>query len=119
MTVTRINPEYVKPYAAGDSISGNVYTAGYITSGTREVCFSIPLSRPLNRSVTVTYMGLIARQNNSYPVGSGSAYQNVTQYTRAMVTANYLYFSVTFPSALSAQNNSAVGVQAEYNISVN
>ena len=119
MSVTRINPEYVKPYAAGDVISGVIYTAGYLTSSAREVCFSIPLSRPLNRSVAVTYMGLIVRQNNSYPVGSGSWYQNVTQYTHVVVRENSISFSVIFPSALSAQNNSAVGILVEYNISVN
>ena len=52
MSVTRINPEYVKPYAAGDVISGVIYTAGYLTSSARFPSGSSPTQRTPTRRAT-------------------------------------------------------------------
>ena len=61
--------EYRPYYRRGDSIDVRMGTAGYVTSGTKEFYFTIPLGKPVvgNPTVSVSSInGLMMRQNSKY-----------------------------------------------------
>ena len=69
VSATANNVEYRPYYRRGDSIDVRMGTAGYVTSGTKEFYFTIPLGKPVvgNPSVSISSInGLIMRQNSKY-----------------------------------------------------
>lgn len=61
--------------------TGNRYLTGYMTTGSRDVCFFIPSSRPiLASSASVQAISLTVRKNGNYPYArSGSSGGTYTQ----------------------------------------
>lgn len=105
-----------KPYfAAGDTISFNLATAGYVTNGSTEVCFTLPISKPIIGSPTLTVTtdkGIVLRQNSKYTHGSSSSAGAVpTSYTLvAEAGGTYINVRAKFATTTNATNNDAIGV---------
>lgn len=112
---------YVKQYESGETIPIPVLnTAGYITTDGKDICFSIPMSRPVSgRVVSVKEMQLTARHNGSYLAGSPYSYEDVTAKTRLYVGEGYISVIVRYDSAISGSiNNTAVGITCRGSISI-
>lgn len=113
------NPGTYKPYLRqGDSFNVDIGTAGYITSGCAEVTFTIPVTRPIIGSPTITAAtrnGFVLRQNNAYTHGStwtGSGY-NYAIPDSYDVEYNYnhgIKITANFSNVSNATNNSPIGV---------
>lgn len=104
-------------YRAGDVINftGNesVRTAGYVTSEGKNVVFTIPVSKPVIGSPSVTATsgkGFVLRQNSKYTHGSASStFVTPTSYS---VILNSMGFVVTavFDVTTNVINNDAIGI---------
>lgn len=111
-----------RPYfCAGDSISANFGTAGYITSSGKNVSFIIPLSKPIigNPTVTVTSVeGLIVRQNNKYLYGGSSTkYVKPSKYTiHSTLSGGCIHVFAIMPNTTDVTNNSPCGIRANIKI---
>ncbi len=108
---------YIKP---GDVIEipsaaqwGGVCTGGFLTNAAKDVSFVIPLNRPINASkVTISNAVLSVRQNG-YIFGTGAETTPVpsTAQITATIPANtFIRVVIQFASALSATNNTPVGI---------
>lgn len=111
-----------RPYfCAGDSISANFGTAGYITNSGKEVFFIIPLSRLIvgNPTITVASVeGLMVRQNNKYLYGGSSTkYVKPSKYTvRSTLSGSCIHVVATMPNTTGVTNNSPCGIYANIKI---
>lgn len=128
-----------KPYfEAGDSINGEWYGAGFVSSSSGKVYFTIPLSKPVIGDPTVTVSsvdGLQLRQpdvtvktnssgyvtsatpSGQYVFGSGSStYAKPSSYTGVVaLEGNYIRITATMSNTTSV-NNAPVGVSASIKI---
>lgn len=104
-------------YRRGDSIDVRMGTAGYVTSGTKEFYFTIPLGKPVigNPTVSVSSInGLIMRQNSKYIIKAD--WVQPDRYS-AVVRDNHAIWVIAFwNSATNAANNSPVGIDANIRI---
>lgn len=107
--------EYKPYFAAGDTISVNISTAGYVTTGSTEICFTLPIAKPIigNPTLTVTTDGgLVLRQNAKYTHGSSSgscAYP--TSYTLGVQAGgNFISVRAKLSDITNATNNDAIGI---------
>lgn len=105
----------VRPYyRAGDTISYYIRTAGYVTNSSTEVVFSIPLSKPVIGSPTVSVTsidGFTLRQGAKYTHGSSaSVYTTPDSYNSVNLGANYIHISAKFSVTTNATNNDAIGI---------
>ena len=109
--------EYRPYYRRGDSIDVRMGTAGYVTSGTKEFYFTIPLGKPVvgNPTVSVSSInGLIIRQNSNYIIKAD--WVQPDRYS-AVVRDNHAIWVIAFwNSATNAANNSPVGIDANIRI---
>lgn len=111
-----------RPYfCAGDSISANFGTAGYITNSGKEVIFIIPLSRLIVGDPTITVAsvgGLMVRQNNKYLYGGSSTkYVKPSKYTvRSTLSGSCIHVVATMPNTTDVTNNSPCGIWANVKI---
>lgn len=111
-----------RPYfCAGDSISANFGTAGYITNSGKDVIFIIPLSRLIvgNPTITVASVGgLTVRQNNKYLYGGTSTkYVKPSKYTaHSTLRGSCVRVVATMPNTTDATNNSSCGIEANIKI---
>ena len=111
-----------RPYfCAGDSISANFGTAGYITNSGKEVFFIIPLSRLMvgNPTITVASVeGLMVRQNNKYLYGGSSTkYVKPSKYTvRSTLSGSCVHVVATMSNTTGVTNNSPCGIYANIKI---
>lgn len=84
------------------------------------MCFSIPLSKPIIGSPTVTVTsssGLILRQENAYTHGSSSStYVKPSSYSTVASTGNYVRIIAKMSSTTNAVNNSPIGITASIKI---
>lgn len=107
-----------KPYySRGDSIDVRMGTAGYVTSGTKEFYFTIPLGKPVigNPTVSVSSInGLMMRQNSKYIIKAD--WVQPDRYS-AVVRDNHAIWVIAFwNNATNAANNSPVGIDANIRI---
>lgn len=104
-------------YRRGDSIDVRLGTAGYVTSGTKEFYFAIPLGKPVvgNPSVSISSInGLMMRQNSKYIIKAD--WVQPDRYS-AVVRDNHAVWVIAFwNSATNAANNSPVGIDANIRI---
>lgn len=104
-------------YRRGDSIDVRMGTAGYVTSGTKEFYFAIPLGKPVvgNPSVSVSSInGLIMRQNSKYIIKAD--WVQPDRYSAAVRDNNAIWVIAFWNNATNAANNSPVGIDANIRI---
>lgn len=104
-------------YRRGDSIDVRMGTAGYVTSGTKEFYFTIPLGKPVvgNPSVSVSSInGLIIRQNSNYIIKAD--WVQPDRYSAAVRDNNAIWVIAFWNNATNAANNSPVGIDANIRI---
>ena len=115
------NPGTYRPYIRrGDSINVVVRTSGYVTNSGKDVSFTIPLSRPILGSPTVTVSsvgGFTLRQGTKYTHGSSAtATVMPDSYT---ATYGYTYgvvITAVFSNTTDVTNNDSVGIYWSGNI---
>lgn len=105
-----------KPYfAAGDTITFSIYTSGYVTTGGADVCFVLPIAKPIIGNPTLqvtTDDGMVLRQNGKYTHGSSSSSGATASSITASIQAggNYISIRAKFTNITDATNNDAIGV---------
>lgn len=104
-------------YRRGDSIDVRMVTAGYVTSGTKEFYFTIPLGKPVvgNPSVSVSSInGLIIRQNSKYIIKSD--WVQPDRYSAYIRNNNAVSVIAFWNNTTNAENNSPVGIDTNIRI---
>lgn len=104
-------------YRRGDSIDVRMGTAGYVTSGTKEFYFTIPLGKPVigNPNVSVSSInGLIIRQNSKYIIKSD--WVQPDRYSAYIRNNNAVSVIAFWNNTTNAENNSPVGIDANIRI---
>lgn len=104
-------------YRRGDSIDVRMGTAGYVTSGTKEFYFAIPLGKPVigNPNVSVSSInGLIIRQNSNYIIKAD--WVQPDRYSAYIRNNNAVSVIAFWNNATNAANNSSVGIDANIRI---
>ena len=104
-------------YRKGDSIDVRMGTAGYVTSGTKEFYFTIPLGKPVigNPTVSISSInGLIIRQNSNYIIKAD--WVQPDRYSAAVRDNNAIWVIAFWNNATNAANNSPVGIDANIRI---
>lgn len=104
-----------KPYLRrGDSFNVTLRTAGYVTNGSKDVSFWIPLSMPIIGSPKITVAsanGFIFRQGNKYTHGSSAdTYVTPTSYEATATYRNGIYVKALFSDITNVTNNDAIGI---------
>lgn len=113
---TASGADYYRPYfRKGDSFNVNIFVGGWVTTSNTQVCFLVPLAKPVIGNPTVTAStlnGLIIRQNGSYTHGSAaSTYAKPTSYSCSL-NGNYgVLVTATFSTTTNSINNEAAGIQ--------
>lgn len=100
-------------YTAGDSITVNINTAGYVTNSSALLTFTVPIDRPVIGSSTVTAKsanGFTIRQNGSYAFGSSSSVYATPDSYVAAIRAGWIYVAATFSDTTNVINNAAAGI---------
>lgn len=111
-------------YKKGDSFNVNWHGAGYITNGSKQVNFSLPLSKPVINvslvSVSAT-SGVTIRQNGNYLYGSSASDGTKSgTYTASVATGgNSVNVSITFTDTTNVINNDVCGIYANLKITFN
>ena len=106
-----------RPYSMpGDSITVTVETAGYITHSSKDVHFTVPVSRPLINVSTITAAsvnGIMVRQGSKYLYGgSSSVYVKPSAY-KAYYDGHSICVTASFNNTTNVvNNNDSCGVQA-------
>lgn len=120
-----INPhgtkiDYRPYYRKGDSIDVNMGTAGFVTTGSKEIYFVVPLGKPVigNPTVSVASIdGLTLRQNGAYKCGStGSSFTRPSRYGAAVVDSNAIRITAAWDNTTDAANNDTIGIYAKIRI---
>lgn len=109
--------DYRPYYRRGDSIDVRMGTAGYVTSGTKEFYFAIPLGKPVvgNPSVSISSInGLMIRQNSNYIIKAD--WVQPDRYSAAVRDNNAISVIAFWNNATNAANNSPVGIDANIRI---
>lgn len=104
-------------YRRGDSIDVRMGTAGYVTSGTKEFYFTIPLGKPVigNPSVSISSInGLIIRQNSNYIIKAD--WVQPDRYSAVVRDNNAIWVIAFWNNTTNAANNSPVGIDANIRI---
>lgn len=117
ISATANNVEYRPYYRRGDSIDVRMGTAGYVTSGTKEFYFAIPLGKPVigNPSVSVSSInGLIIRQNSKYIIKAD--WVQPDRYSAYIRNNNAVSVIAFWNNTTNAENNSPVGIDANIRI---
>ena len=103
-------------YRPGDSITIDIYTAGFVTNANKEIWFTVPLCKPIIGVSTVTpssINGFILRENDKYTHGSGaSTYAKPSSYVGYLHGTNEgIKIKATFSNITNSVNNSPIGVR--------
>ena len=112
---------FYKPYyEKGDTINVSWLGAGYITTSSTQICFTIPLAKPVIGNPVVvasSTVGFYLRQYNSdtgkrYTHGSsnGGRTTSVSSYGARLVSGNYIEIVVSMSDTTNAENNSPIGI---------
>lgn len=126
VNTTSGSTSYKPYYEAGDSFETEWYGAGFISSSSKIVYFSIPLAKPVigNKTPTVIVTngtnsgGLQVRQNNNYVFGStSSAKTSPASYSAKVVgDGNFVQIEATMSNTTNAINNDVCGINASIKI---
>ena len=113
-TSTNYKPYYEK----GDSVNVYWYGAGYCSSSSKNIYFSIPLSKPVigdtDPSVSTSTGGLCLRLNGSYTHGTAASTFVPASYVAELEgNGDYIRITATMTATTNAVNNTAIGVQAD------
>ena len=107
-------------YRRGDSIDVNIGTAGFVTTGSKEIYFVVPLGKPVigNPTVSVASInGLTLRQNGAYKCGStGSSWTSPSRYGASVVDGNAVRVTAIWNNSTDAANNDTIGIYANIRI---
>lgn len=107
-------------YRRGDSIDVSMGTAGFVTTGSKEIYFVVPLGKPVigNPTVSVASInGLTLRQNSDYKCGStGSSATKPSRYGAAVVDSNAIRITAAWDNPTNAANNDTIGIYASIRI---
>lgn len=107
-------------YRRGDSIDINMGTAGFVTTGSKEIYFVVPLGKVVigNPTVSVASIkGLTLRQNGAYKCGStGSSWTSPSRYKASVVDSNAVRVTAIWNSSTDAANNDTIGIHANIRI---
>ncbi len=117
ISATANNVEYRPYYRRGDSIDVRMGTAGYVTSGTKEFYFTIPLGKPVvgNPTVSVSSInGLMMRQNSKYIIKAD--WVQPDRYSAYIRNNNAVSVIAFWNNTTNAANNSPVGIDANIRI---
>lgn len=108
------NSNYTPYYRAGHTFRISIETAGYTTSGSKEIWFNMPFARPMIGSPTVTVSGTLRlRQNNNYTHGStSSATVTPSSITASLGGSHWLRIKATMSATTNATNNAPIGIYA-------
>ena len=103
-------------YRPGDSISIDIYTAGFVTNANKEIWFTVPLSKTVVGVSTVTpssVNGFILREGNAYTHGSGdSIYAKPSSYVGYLHATNEgVKIKAIFTTTTNSVNNSPIGIR--------
>ncbi|MCM1363382.1 MAG: InlB B-repeat-containing protein [Ruminococcus sp.] len=106
-------------YRAGDSVTFEIHTAGYVTTGGKEVYFFVPIAKPIIGSpkvVATTGDGFLLRQNEKYTHGSNhtsdmNTYARPATYTVSYISGIGIKIIATFNNNTNATNNSPIGIR--------
>lgn len=104
-------------YRRGDSIDVRLGTAGYVTSGTKEFYFAIPLGKPVvgNPTVSISSInGLMMRQNSKYIIKAD--WVQPDRYSAVVRDNDAIWVIAFWNNATNAANNSPVGIDANIRI---
>lgn len=104
-------------YRAGDVIdfTGNsaVRTSGYVTNSCKNVVFTIPVTKPVIGSPSITITsgdGFVFRQGGNYTHGSAaSTFVKPTSYSALLNNSGFVVTAV-FDVTTNAVNNDAIGI---------
>lgn len=120
VSATANNVEYRPYYRRGDSIDVYMGTAGFVTTGSKEIYFVVPLGKPVvgNPTVSVASIdGLTLRQNGAYKCGStGSSFTKPSRYGAAVVDSNAIRVTAAWDYSTDAANNDTIGIYAKIRI---
>lgn len=108
-----------KPYhEKGDSLTGEWYGSGFISSSSGKVYFTIPLAKPVIGSPSVSISSVDGLQiriaAGGYGYGSGaSAYAKPSSYAGVVaLDGNYVRVTATMPNTTNITNNTPCGISA-------
>ena len=126
VNTTSGSASYKPYYEAGDSFETEWYGAGFISSSSKIVYFSIPLAKPVigNKTPTVTVAngttsgGLQIRQSSQYVFGStSSAKTSPASYSAKVIgDGNFVQIEATMANTTNAVNNEVCGINASIKI---
>lgn len=111
VTTTSFRPYY----QAGDSFYVYIYTAGFVSSSSKNIYFLVPFSKPVIGNPTITAKsqsdyGFILRQDGKYTHGSSSStYVKPSSYTVTVSNIGIRVYAV-FSTTTNAVNNAPVGI---------
>ena len=109
------NSGYRPYFRAGDVLTFDLFTAGYVTGSGKDIHFVVPLSKPIlgNPTITATSTdGFQIRQNNKYCYGgNNSTYVKPRSYSVNGSHANGIHIYVSFANDTNVTNNSSVGIR--------
>ena len=109
------NSGYRPYFRAGDVLTFDLFTAGYVTGSGKDIHFVVPLSKPIlgNPTITATSTdGFQIRQNNKYCYGgNNNTYVKPRSYSVSGAHANGIHIYVTFANNTNITNNNSVGIR--------
>lgn len=105
-----------RPYfRKGDQVSVTLRTSGFVTGGSANVSFVIPIAKPVVGNPVVTVQsgnGFVLRQNGAYTHGSsGSTFVKPASYSAALYQDNCVVVIASFNNTANVTNNAALGIQ--------
>jgi hypothetical protein len=122
VNTTTGSASYKPYYEAGDTVEIEWYGAGFISSSSKVVYFTIPLAKPIIGGTTPevvaknssTNGGLRVRQNGNYVFGAASNTHVSPASYKAQVSGegNIVRIEATMPNATNAINNTPCGIDA-------
>lgn len=113
--------DYKPYYSADDSIELRWFGAGYITSSNTQVCFSIPLAKPVIGGPTVnvnSINGLCVRQSGyCYGATASNAYVVPSSYSAELDgDGTSVRIIANMPNTTNTTNNAPCGIDASIQI---
>lgn len=110
-----------RPYfRAGDVITANlIHTAGFVSTDSSTVYFTIPLNRYVLGNPTITFTstsGFIIRQNGKYTHGSGSGTYVKPKSVEVALNSFGIRVNAVFSKKTNAVNNAPCGIAWSGNI---
>ena len=114
------NSGYRPYFRAGDVITANlIHTAGFVSTDSSTVYFTIPLTRYVLGDPTITFTstsGFIIRQNGKYTHGSASGKYVKPKSVEVAVNSFGIRVNAVFSNKTNAVNNAPCGIAWSGNI---